>query len=82
RGPAAPGTAGRREEGAPLASPTPGEIEHDHSSVVSDIEGSPSASGEHATSVHAGSVTHDVPPAGIESVSDATVLESGGEVAE
>jgi hypothetical protein len=55
-----------------LALPTVGEIEHDNSSIVSDIDGAAPAGGDHPTSVHAGSVAHDVPPAGIEAVEDAT----------
>jgi small subunit ribosomal protein S3 len=82
RGPAAPGAPGRPADAAGVASPTPGEIEHDHSSIVSDIEGAAPPSGEHATSVHSGSVTHDVPPAGIDSVADASPVAETAPVAE
>jgi small subunit ribosomal protein S3 len=52
--------------------PTVREIEHDHSSVESTIEGAPSASGDHPDSVHSGSVVHSVPPAAMDAVEDAT----------
>ena len=55
--------------------PTASEIEHDHSSVESTIDGAPSASGNHPDSVHHGSVAHSVPPAGMDAVEDATPVE-------
>ncbi len=56
--------------------PTAREIEHDHSSVESTIDGAPSASGNHPDSVHHGSVAHSVPPAGMDAVEDSTPIES------
>jgi len=59
RGGAGGGTA--RPETAPsLSVPTPGEIEHDHRSVASEIEGA-TAQPEHphATGPHGGAATHD-----------------------
>jgi small subunit ribosomal protein S3 len=46
--------------GATITAPTAGEIEHDHQSLASEIDGAPSASGQHATSEHGGAATHDV----------------------
>jgi small subunit ribosomal protein S3 len=52
------GTRGRG--GAPgVALPTAGEIEHDHSSLVSDIDGAPGPTGQHSTGPHGGEATHD-----------------------
>jgi small subunit ribosomal protein S3 len=53
RGPAAPGGAAR------LDLPTAGEIEHDHQSLASEIDGAPGPTGQHATSAHGGEATHD-----------------------
>jgi small subunit ribosomal protein S3 len=61
---------------AELVLPTPAEILHDHASLESGIEGAPSIEGDHPTGAHAGSVVHDVPPAGMDSVEDATPIEA------
>ena len=45
--------------GATLELPTPGEIEHDHQSLASEIDGAPSFEGSHATSEHGGHAIHD-----------------------
>jgi small subunit ribosomal protein S3 len=53
----APGTDANAVRPTPL--PTPGQIEHDHSSLASEIDGAPSAEGNHPTGVHGGSAVHD-----------------------
>ena len=42
-----------------LALPTLSEIEHDHASLASEIEGAPGLQGAHATGPHGGGATHD-----------------------
>jgi small subunit ribosomal protein S3 len=42
-----------------LTLPTPGQIEHDHSSLASEIDGVPAIDNAHATGPHGGSVLHD-----------------------
>jgi small subunit ribosomal protein S3 len=44
-------------EALPL--PTPAEIEHDHASLASEIEGAPGIEGAHATGPHGGDAIHD-----------------------
>jgi small subunit ribosomal protein S3 len=53
RGPATPGGAAR------LDLPTAGEIEHDHQSLASEIDGAPGPTGQHQTAPHGGEGTHD-----------------------
>ncbi len=43
-----------------LVIPTAGEIEHDHQSLASEIDGAPSISGQHSTGEHGGAAVHDV----------------------
>ena len=45
--------------GESIVLPTPSEIEHDHASLVSEIEGAPPLHGAHATGPHGGAATHD-----------------------
>jgi len=59
-----------------LVLPTVAETSNDFKSLASEIDGAPPAHGDHPTSVHSGSVVHDVPPAGMESVEDATPIEA------
>jgi len=57
--------------------PSVQQIEHDHASVASEIEGAPPEGGDRPNEPHSGSVVHSAPPAGMESVADATsVVES------
>lgn len=42
-----------------VTAPTVGEIEHDHQSLASEIDGAAAAGGAHATSEHGGAAVHD-----------------------
>jgi small subunit ribosomal protein S3 len=59
-----------------VAMPTAAEAANDFKSLQSDIDGAPPAGGDHPTSVHHGSVAHDVPPKGMDAVEDATPIEA------
>jgi small subunit ribosomal protein S3 len=54
--------------------PTVAQIENDNSSLAEDIDGAAPAHGDHPTSVHSGSVVHDVPHPAIDAVEDATAV--------
>ncbi len=45
--------------GGTVTLPTAGEIEHDHQSLASEIDGAPSASGQQSTGEHGGAAVHD-----------------------
>jgi small subunit ribosomal protein S3 len=55
-----PRPVARPADGASPTLPTASQIEHDHTSLASEIDGAPSAEGNHATDAHGGSAIHDV----------------------
>jgi small subunit ribosomal protein S3 len=74
--PSAPSTEVAASVSAELPLPSAAEILHDHASLQSATESAPPIAGEHPTGPHGGSVVHSVPPAGMESVADATPVEA------
>jgi small subunit ribosomal protein S3 len=72
----APGTETNGASGAALTLPTVAEIENDNASLVSDVDGAPSPTGNHPDGPHSGSVVHDVPPAAMDAVEDASPVET------
>ncbi|MBV9102116.1 MAG: 30S ribosomal protein S3 [Candidatus Eremiobacteraeota bacterium] len=69
------GAGPRQPAPGEVSLPTPAQVEHDHASLASDIEAAPPLTGDHPNEPHAGSVTHSAPPAGMQSVADATPVE-------